>query len=72
MNVHKQLHVYAKYFSSLVMNGGLSHFKDFKIYLFTLGSYKCVQTNGLNIFCYSICLTFQQFVVLVFFNSIKN
>ena len=50
MNVHKQLRVSAKYFSSLVMNGGLALFKDFKIYLFTLGSYKRVQTNDLNIF----------------------
>lgn len=49
MSVHKQLHVYAKYFSSLVMNGGLSLFKDFKIHLLTLGP-TYVQANDLQIF----------------------
>lgn len=49
MSVHKQLHVYAKYFSSLVMNGGLSLFKDFKIHLLILGP-TYVQDNDLQIF----------------------
>lgn len=60
MSVHKQLHVYAKYFSSLVMNGGLSLFKDFKIHLLTLGP-TYVQANDLQIFATFFFLTFQQY-----------
>lgn len=63
MDVHKPVHVSAKYFSSLVMNGEVSDFQDFKIHLVTLRFFKHLQNNGLKIFCYRICLTFQYFLI---------
>lgn len=70
MNVHKQLRVSAKYFSSSVINGELSLFKEFKIHLLTLSSYKCVQSNDLNIFAIVFASLFNS--LFGFFISIKK